>query len=466
MRQKDSPLLTLLLCADENSGRVDKLALREAGLGNVRVMTSGVAAAKLLSGMIRSAPQIPDLVVCLTRLEDMDGEQFCAIIRQHPRLLGLPILLIMPNDNEAAQLKTFGCGASALLARPYSVDTLKKSLAPLLRGALEQRKLRQAAEQADTSAFDDALATYGLLLRSERKPEDYFKAGMKALEESRWSAAIAAFERALRDAQIRAEAELGIAAAYKGKGDMRRFRAWLARASETFVAAKRWNRARSAYARLLQHDPSARNPFLAQAHKLIRERRYDDAAATLVQSLNLLPKIRAGERYARVCMAADEPEEMLEALEKSLRAEGDHDFLATDIRASLDTMTRQREQNRREQAVERKWQLAQTLAREALKKEERNRAAEKDKTANLRGEPVEIREAEPVEAVQVADFGESGSSEDELGGDELAALAPEPFGQKEATSAMFAKKPRLNELFSVIKLTWKLSRRAKKEISG
>lgn len=458
-QQTDYPLQVLLLCVNENSAKIDRTALRDAGLTNVRVMTSGIDAARLAAGMEKGVLP-PDLVICQRHLADMDGEQFCAIIRQHPRLLGLPILLILPNDSEASQLRTLGCGASALLGRPYSVDTLRKQLAQLIKSVPGQRKLRQAAQQSDTSAFDEALATYGLLLRSERKPEDYFKVGMKALGEKRWPVAIAAFERALRDAQIKAEAELGIAAAFKGKGDMPRFRAWLAKASETFVAAKRWNRARSAYARLLQHDPSAKNPFLAAAHKLIREHEYNEAADVLVQSLNLLPKMRAGERYARVCMAADDPDAMFSALENSLQTEGDHDFLAAEIRSSLDVMAKQREERKREMAAERKWQLAQNLARQARQKEEQAKAAE-----------LAAARAAPAEATpQVATFDDSLVSgwEDIDTGEWLSSDVPlpvlQPLGKSEATSELFTKKPRLNELFSVIKLTWKLAKRAKKEV--
>lgn len=460
MTQKPAPLQILLLCENEHSANVDRRALRDAGVSNIRLLTSGIDAARLLAGMDKTAPRLPDLVVCQRQLSDMDGEQFCSIIRQHPKLLGLPILLILSNDSEAAQLSALGCGASALLGRPYSVVALKKHLSQLLRAVPEQRRLRQAAEQADTSAFDEALATYGLLLRSERQPEDYFKVGMRSLEENRWDVAIAAFERALRDAQIKAEAELGIAAAFKGKGDMKRFKAWLARACDTFVAAKRWNRARTAYARLLQHDPSAKNPFLAEAHKLIRQREYNEAAAILAHSLALLPKIKAGERYARVCMAAEEPEEMFEALERSLAEEGDHDFLAADIRQSLDVMTRQREERMRQLAAERKRQLAHALARQ-----KENEAREAAMQARAEQKALAAVEPMPIVAGWNEEIGEPEQGE-EWEEEEETQLLPviEPLGRHEATSELFTKKPKLNELFSVIKLTWKLAARAKKEI--
>lgn len=432
------PLSVLLLCENEKAGNLDRRALREAGIANVRLMTSGIEAARLLANS--QGASSPDIVISLRQLADMDCEQFCAIIRQHPGLTNLPVLLILPSESDAEQMRALGCQANALLGRPYSINTLKKQLIPLVRHVPEQRRLRGSLTSMNTEAFEEALATYGVLLRAEKRPEDYFKAGMKSLGDKNWNLAIAAFEHALQDAETKAEAELGLAAAFKGKGDMQRFKTWLGAASESFVSSRRWDRARSSYARLLQHDASAKNPFLSHAHRLIREQDYDEAAEALVQSLNLLPKMKAGERYARVCMAAADPEKMFAALEQSLDKEGDHDFMAGEIRQSLDSMARQREKREREMALERKWQLAQNLARQ-------KRMAE---TPELAPEEPEMHKASVA-----TDWDDEDSPE------AIPALAP--FGTPEHGDELLAKKPRLNEFFSVIKLTWKLARKTRNE---
>lgn len=476
------PLAILLLAESDKAASLDRRSLRDAGYSCVRVMNSGIDAAKLIAGMDKPLDGfVPDVAICSRQLADMDGEQFCAIIRQHPQLLGFPILLLLPNEEEVQQLRALGCGASALAARPYSVDFLKKKIQELARGVPGVRQLRLAQEKVDTRAFDDALATYGVLLRTERQPEDFFKVGMKCLGEHRWSIAIAAFERALRDAQIKAEAELGIAAAFKGKGDMARFKAWLARATETFIQARRWNRARTAYARLLQHDPSAKNPFLAEAHRLIHQQLYDDAAQCLVQSLGLVSKMKVGDRIARVCMAADDPDEMFAVLEKTLEREagGTLDFLGSEIRQSLDVMISQRQERQRKHAQEREWQLAQNLGLLPEQKEaaaEAAKGSQKDKpgTKGGAGQGEQLaratgRIARDVKAFQsVSNFGEPEDS------GENAVLAPLGFaGVSKAKSGgaddddyleddeLFRKKTRLNDLFSVVKLTWRLSRRSR-----
>lgn len=484
----------LLLCESEPLGALDKRALREAGAVEVRVMTSGVAAARMLAGLTPAKSVFfPEIIVCTQKLEDMDGEQFCAILRLHPRLLAMPILLILPNDSEAEQLKTLGSGASALLGRPYSVPALQEKLAVLVAERPRLDQLRLAARHTDTSAFDAALATYGILLRPERQPEDYFRVGMRCLGENRWNHAINAFQRALRSAQIKGEAELGMAAAWRGKGDQPRFHAWLARAAETFVRARRWHRARTAYARLLQENPAARSPFLAEAHRLIRENAYEEAAEALAQSLEVTP--RAQDKFARVCLAAESPEAMLAALEAGLgKAMGEiaGDVLSQDIRESLNAFAREREERQRQVAAERQWQLSRAMAARRGPGVNADSAsgvgAEGEMAAPvpqtdggavpLDGPPAPLRREQerpaesapqrsPVFSEEERSSSAVWSAQKSVGKapDPVTASSPSPalrpLTEADATTGLFAGRPRFNELLSVIKLTWKLMRRTR-----
>lgn len=460
---ENAPTEILLLCDNEEASRLDRRALREAGYNVARVMTSGIEAARVLGGLKENTDDKRFwIVVCSQKLADMDSEQFCGIVRSHPLLLSLPILLLVPNADEASQLEALGCGASALLSRPYTVEALRKQLNVLEKAAQPMRSLEQAARKVDTSAFDSALASYGLLLRPERQPDDYFRVGMKFLQENRWNYAISAFQKALADAHIKAEAELGMAAAFKGKGDHARFRGWLGRAADTLVHAKRWHLARTAYARLLQHDPEARNPFLAEAHKLIRSQDYDAAADTLVQSLSVLPRGITGDRLAKLCMIADDPEEMLHALENGLSRNNTVglEFLSQDISRNLENMAREKEERQRQLAAERKWEL------------KRRQAQEKAAQAAEKNNRISLREPEPSVPLLENDDIESFTSEDDdsplhsTGEEEEKfpiGLRLEPLSRSEATSDSFVKKPRFNEFLSVVKLTWKLARRARKK---
>lgn len=353
-------LVVLLLSENDASGNLDKRALRDAGVSRVETLTSGVRAARLLAGCSdEGASFMPDVVVCTQRLEDMTGEQFCAILRLHPLLLDLPVLLILPHDNEVEQLKTLGCGASALLARPYSVQSLKNHLESLAASHASLAALERAGQFADTKAFDDALATYGMLLKPVRDPEDYFRVGMQCLHQGKWNYALNAFQRALRGALIQGKAELGMAAAWKGKGDTARYRQCLARAAATFVRASQWNRARAVYGRLLQAEPDARSPFLAESLHRMRLGDYTEAAAILAQGYSVTPRQQLRDRLAEACLVATEPQAALQSMERMLEHALGTDVgevLGAEIRATLDTLARQLEVRRQEEAAERQRQ--------------------------------------------------------------------------------------------------------------
>ena len=318
---RPTSLNVLLLSESDSLASLDRRALRDAGASRVDCMTSGIDAARMLAGLdTRPMPFMPDVVVCTQRLADIDGEQFCAILRQHPLLLDLPILLILPNDGEVEQLKTLGCGASALLARPYSVNVLKAHLESLMAARPGLQQLETAQRYTDTSSFDQALATYGLLLKPVREPEDYFRVGMQCLQQRQWNNAINAFQRALRGALIQGHAELGMAVAWKGKGDMARYRHYLGQAATTFVRARHWHQARAVYVGLLKEDPEAKSPFLAEMFQMIRHGQYDKAAEVLSQGYDVTPRRQLTERVARRALWQMNPNACWQSLKQALAA--------------------------------------------------------------------------------------------------------------------------------------------------
>lgn len=357
----------LLLSESESMAALDRRALREVGVDRIEGLTSGVAAARMLAGLDEVPPSFkPDVVICSQRLSDMDGEQFCAILRLHPLLLDMPVLLILPHDSEVEQLRTLGCGASALLSRPYSFSQLKAHLDFLANSRASLDDLEKADHLADTRAFDEAVATYGILLKPIRQPEDYFRVGMQCLEQRKWNSAINAFQRAMRGALIQGKAELGMAAAWKGKGDMARYRHYLSLAAATFVRARQWNRARAVYGRMLQEDPTARSPFLSEALQQIRQGNFDFAAGILAQGYEITPREQISERMAQICLATDTPDDMLKSMEACLEQAlgADAEALGAEIRTTLETLTREAEAKKLEDAAERQWRASRQAARE------------------------------------------------------------------------------------------------------
>ena len=182
---------------------------------------------------------------------------------------------------------------------------------------------------------------------------------------------------------------------------------------------------------------------------------------------------------------------MLAALEAGLgKTMGDAagDALSRDIRESLNAFAREREERQRQVAVERQWQLSRTMA--AQQRAVPAESAPEDKAGEDTGVPLladadggvpdrrgaVLREQSPaadgtptpaaVAAAEERSVPEGRTSSSADAGERSAQSASpppalQPLTEAEATSGLFARRPKINELFSVIKLTWKLMRRSR-----
>lgn len=460
------PVRVLLLSESEAFAGFDKRALREAGVQDVQCLTSGVAAARALANCAKDSP-LP-VVISSHKLSDMDGERFCAIVRLHPLLRTLPVLLILSSKSEAEQLKMLGCGASALLWRPYSIDALTARLV-FLEAARRGEIRRDKTEGGDTRDFDDALATCGMLLKPVRQPEDFFQAGMRCLRQEQWSSAISAFQHAMRGDLAPGKAELGMALAWKGRGDQVRYRQYLADAAAIFVQAQQWQRARAACMQLFQADAAAKNPFLALAIQHLGQGDHDGAAEILSQGLEVTPRAHVSERIALFCMAADDPQALLHALtaglEKRLGAQAHH--IGDEIREALHALAQERETRKRKESAEKNWRASRQAQIAAGSRGEEKRWGKKHGGAGAPTERVPRAETflparpAPVPRIplweepdgrlpdgQLLDDGEN----PEWAQSRRRAAAPGKSGEEGGT---FAKKR--GDLFQIIRHTWMLS---------
>jgi CheY-like chemotaxis protein len=152
----------LLLVQSEGFAAIDRRALREAGVGHVRVMTSGVHAARVLAGKVKNDQEAtPDVVFVHSQLADMTGADFVELVHFHPLPAALPIVLVC--SSAEAPDKANGAlaqGFSGVLARPYSGESMRLAL----EHAAAVKKARAASgpglARLDTDLFDRALERF------------------------------------------------------------------------------------------------------------------------------------------------------------------------------------------------------------------------------------------------------------------------------------------------------------------
>ena len=334
-----------------------------------------------------------------------------------------------------------------------------------------------------------------------REPEDYFRVGMQCLQQRQWNNAINAFQRALRGALIQGHAELGMAVAWKGKGDIARYRHYLGQAATTFVRARHWHRARAVYAGLLKEDPEAKSPFLAETFQMMRQGQYDEAAEVLSQGYDVTPRRQLTERVALTCLSADAPQHMLAELEASLgRVMGMAAGPLTEaIRSNLENLARQQEEKKRQEAAESQWLAARQAARQRENAEQLENIRDAD-ASKIPASASAATDARAAAAASVTNSSRSANAEQEkqLGGNSAAVLPVPLWGQgktefmdmeadsqslqareqskehqrdvdispleplgEASDSGQGSGKSGLGDLLSVMKYTWKMARRPK-----
>lgn len=495
----------LLLVDAESNAAVDRRALREVGITQIRVMTSGLLTARMLAGYLNGEDAFhPDLLLCHQKLADMQGTHLALLLRKHPRLLGLPILAVVGNVNEAERLKALATGFSGLLVRPYSHERLNQTLYALSLGQGEQGVL-MGRQMLNTESFDAALRQYELSLSVAGSPEQAFSAGLQHLQARRWDEAIQAFQRALHQISLKGEAELGLAAAWRGKGDLKKYCYYLNEAGHTFARATLWHKAKVAYARLLMLDPEATNPFLATAESLVRATRYEEAAEALAQGYDRLPE-EVPQRLAAACIFTENPEFSAHKVQRALRATalahcaGElgahiHEALAEQARVAQ----ARREEMAQWQANKQREEAAALAASTALSPVASSAAspiadldAVEDFDEHIAG--IELADAPerraPMTMSDMPAFSDGENAEEGAGsalgknaargreseqqaqdrqrtgqrgtavGTTPTALEPlAPMSEEDAESKLFSSFPGLNEALTVAKVTWKLLKR-------
>lgn len=318
----------LIVAASEGSATVDRTMLRQTGVPTVRVMTTGIGAARLLAGQVTlDDVPMPDVVLCHDTLADMTGLDFLLLVRSHPHLHSLPIIYMSSGATESEVLDAIRTGCNGFITRPYTQDQMTRQLhrtAESLNVNAFMRELRAAKLDADTSAFDAALSRYANVARATgREAEAAFQDGMARLLRKEWDRAIAAFNRAVRHNTLRAESQLGLAAAWRGKGDTVRSQQYLKEAGLTYARTENWRRARDVFSKLLQELPAAANPLLEEAARLVREGHYNAAARALAASRHVTPAAPLHPQIARACQFTPAPEEAARSVCRALAAEGE-----------------------------------------------------------------------------------------------------------------------------------------------
>lgn len=95
---------------------------------DVSVESPGDARAAL-PGMLREAP---DLIILDVNMPGMSGWELCAILRRQSATRSVPILFLTGRQEVKDRITAMQFGGSDYLAKPFSIDDLKRKVGILL----------------------------------------------------------------------------------------------------------------------------------------------------------------------------------------------------------------------------------------------------------------------------------------------------------------------------------------------
>ncbi|GFM34439.1 response regulator [Desulfovibrio subterraneus] len=338
MRNKtQSPFASALVVADnEGVAAIDRTALHGLGIRHVRVVSSGELAAKLLAKQatagITFKNDLPpfDIVICNATLEDMRGTEFLGIIRKHPRLAALPVVLASANATRTDVLDGVRAGCSGFLLRPYTTTAFEEQLqlaAKALPGTYLSGKMQQGQQAIDTNDFDKALDQLHTVVEIARpRAQVLYESGMDLLAVGDYDGAIGAFNKAVRLNVLYAEAYVGLSRAWRGKGDVKQSQKYMRMAAEAYARLEQFAESRAVFQQLVKERPDMSNPLTGTATFLLKQGNYTAAARAFAEGHRVDPESDLTTQISRACHFTDKPEATAKALCLALEREGEKDL--------------------------------------------------------------------------------------------------------------------------------------------
>lgn len=325
----------LLLARHEDVAMLDRRALRDAGIRNIKVFTEGLQAARSLAESCLKLNRIgeTDVILCHEKLADMTGEEFVRLIRLHPLLENFPIIVAVDTNTKSVQNKVLEY-ANACLPRPYTVAGLLNQLA--IVAELIQPEI---SSETKSTAFDTALQyfTRQTLLRTQNAEQNY-RDGFNLVKSHQWDEAIGVLNYAIRQNPNYGDAYLGLAAAWRGKGNIEKCLQMLNESLTAFVTANAFERAKMVNDKIMQQVPGA-SPLYAEAKRRIAASEFELAAKTIEVSppQNTEESKDLSEQVAKGCLASPNPEEAIAGLNKHLTEQN-----LSGLGSSLEVITRKK----------------------------------------------------------------------------------------------------------------------------
>lgn len=115
----------------DDSAMMRKIILRQLAQAGIPV-ASALEAADGAEALALMAETSPALILCDVNMPNISGLDFLARVRDQNPGAGTPIVMITTENSEAQVRQALALGARGYIRKPFTVEDLKATIAPLL----------------------------------------------------------------------------------------------------------------------------------------------------------------------------------------------------------------------------------------------------------------------------------------------------------------------------------------------
>ncbi len=229
-------------------------------------------------------------------LSDMGVISFLRRVRKEVKNYLVPVIVISYNSEEDFVLDVIAAGCAGFIIRPYSISTLFDYILYVMEQKkfleLEEELIQDAKKKIAEGNFEDAIEELSEIAedKNAQEAEGYFKKGTSYLLKKKYNLAIMAFNKALKVNNLLIECYTGLADAYKGKGDMEKYKYYLQLAADEYARRDNFDEVKELFIKIIKTDPNAPNPYNTLGIRFRKLGKYKLAIDAYKQALKLNPK--------------------------------------------------------------------------------------------------------------------------------------------------------------------------------
>ncbi|MBT8763605.1 tetratricopeptide repeat protein [Desulfohalobiaceae bacterium Ax17] len=235
------------------------------------------------------------LVIADNQLSDMSVIDLVHKLQNKLQNKFIPIVVISDRSERDFVLDIIAAGCTGFVIRPYHLKTLqehiKNSLSLFYFNEIDDELLKNAMNDITKGNYDHAIESLNEIIDVEKKDAQYyFDLGNSYLLEEKFTKAIIAFNKALKINNLFIKAYKGLAEAYKGKNNIKKYKYYLSKCAEEYAKRDNFEEVKKLFIEILKVDPYSPNPYNNLGINLRKKGQYNLAIDAYRKALALDPK--------------------------------------------------------------------------------------------------------------------------------------------------------------------------------